>query len=199
MANEPKIIANFKKSMNNLKGATRNVAEKLPFLSLKPDNSYEAAIGRPVMSRHGGTEIEGRIDTRINPDLPNEMSSGKVDLFVHENGLRIRKQLGATFLLPIESIREVSRQGQAVTKRTGTLLDLAGKTIDGGISGGAVGAGLAAGKGVLTGELGSEISKTSFYVRIIYQDGQRDRAILVETSEAASDQFVDRVREQFAA
>jgi hypothetical protein len=193
------VISNFKRTINDIKGATRNVAEKLPLLSLKPDNSYEAAIGRPVMSPQGGTEIVGNIDSRINPDLPNEMSSGKVDLFVHEGGLRIRKQLGATFLLPIESIREVSQQGQSVTKRAGALLELAGKAIDGGISGGAVGAGLAAGKSVLTGELGQEVNKVSFYVRIIYQDGQRDRAILIETSESASNQFVDRVKERFAA
>lgn len=197
MTHEPNKITRLERTVNDIKGAARNIAEKA--LPLKPDNSYESVIGRPVLSRLGGTEIEGRIDARNNPDLPDVMTSGKVDLFIHEQGLRIRKQLGSTYLLPIICIREVSQQGQAVTKRGGVLLDLAGKAIEGGIHGGAVGAGLAAGKGVLSGDLGTDLDKTTFYVRIIYFDGQRDRALLIEATEAASHQFVDRVRERFAA
>ena len=197
MSNAPKTIRCLERTVNDIKGTVRNIAEKT--LPLKPDNTYESVIGKPLMSRWGGTEIEGRIDVRVNPDLPDVMSSGKIDLFIHENGLRIRKQLGSTYLLPMICIREVSQQGQAVTKRDGVLLDLAGKAIDGGIRGGAVGAGLAAGKGILTGDLGDEMTKITFFVRIIYFDGLRDRALLIETSESASHQFVERVREHFTA
>ncbi|MDR1484860.1 MAG: hypothetical protein LBT09_08570 [Planctomycetaceae bacterium] len=148
------------------------------------------------MSELGGTKFDGILPKEYNEKLPENLTVGKVQVLLHENGIRIEQKKGYPILINKTKIEEVSIQRQSVRRRVGVAGDLAEKAIDGTIGGGVLGAGLAVTKASLKGEAGTLETIIINYIRIIFTDDtDKKNTILIETKPAFAEQFLQRYQE----
>jgi hypothetical protein len=184
--------SNLKKLSETAGSAVTKLTEKLSI----PEIDIEGTIGKFVMSEHGGTKFDGTLPKEYNERLPENLSIGKVQVLLHETGIRIEQKKGYPILIIKTKIDEVSIQRQSLRRRVGVAGDLAEKAIDGAIGGGVLGAGLAVAKSSLKGEAGTLETVIINYIRIIFSDDNNIKwTILVETEPAFAEQFSQRYQE----
>jgi hypothetical protein len=188
----------FNSAISATKKVASNASSVVTTLTEKPilDMDIEGIIGAFVMSEHGGTRFDGTLPKEYNEKLPENLVIGKVQVSLHENGIRIEQKKGYPILIVKTKIEEVSIQRQSVKRRVGVAGDLAEKAIDGAIGGGVLGAGLAITKASLKGEVGMLETVIINYIRIIFIDDMNKKwTILIETEPVNAEQFLQRYQE----
>lgn len=147
-----------------------------------PDKS---SIGEFVMHSAGGTQIRGQIDPKMNPVIPAGLRAGSVELFVHQQGLRMVQGRMLPLMLrfadlaiikPIQHTEILSHRGD------GTLVDFVSRMISTGPIA-AVFAGFGA-------QYDWELKKDFLF----FEDHQGAQ-LLLEVTEHTATLFCSRVRE----
>ncbi|MDR3196853.1 MAG: hypothetical protein LBU34_03190 [Planctomycetaceae bacterium] len=185
-------LKKLSETAGNLSSAVTKLTEKPPI----PDIDIDGIIGKLVLSEHGGTTFWGTLPKEFNLKLPENLIIGKVQIFLHENGIRIEQKKGYPILIVKTKIEEVSIQRQSQRRRVGVAGDLVESAVDGAIGGGLLGAGLAVAKSSIKGEAGTVETIVINYIRITFVDDNNTKwCILIETEPVNAEQFMQRYQE----